>query len=170
MKMDASDSVHHPVTLRVKAAETLSAALNTDQKLALRLTKPRQMPTRLVKKYIEESNANDGYSSNAKVALYLAKNLRCEDLKTVSITIFFYCGRRKLFRVCRLLATNFVLWWPSLQGKRAELLSVQNKVCTASSSDCGNSMRKVVKRCERKTGDIMLPMTAVEDIFENVSG
>ena len=31
----------------------------------------------------------------------------------------FSCGRRKVLRVCRLLATNFVLWWPTWRGKRA---------------------------------------------------
>ena len=53
---------------------------------------------------------------------------------------------------------------------QAELLSVQNKVRATCASDRGNSMRKAVKRYERNNGDIMLSMTAVEDIFEDISG
>ena len=72
MKMDVLDRVKHAVNLRVKAAETFVSSLRNRSQAGVELNRAKSDADTLIKKYTEESNADDGYSSDAKVALYLA--------------------------------------------------------------------------------------------------
>ena len=72
MKMDVLDRVKHAVNLRVKAAETFVSCLRNRTQAGIELNQAKVDADSLIKKYTEESNADDGYSSDAKVALYLA--------------------------------------------------------------------------------------------------
>ena len=60
MKMDVLDRVKHAVNLRVKVRKLLLVVLGIGRKLKKELNQAKAYADSLIKKYTEESNADDG--------------------------------------------------------------------------------------------------------------
>merc|ERR1711937_530922 len=70
--MDVLERVKHTLKLRVEAAKTFVGRLENKTKYASYLNQVKSDSDKLIAKYNAEANADEGYSTVARAALFLA--------------------------------------------------------------------------------------------------